>query len=111
YYPEDTENPLDFDYQGKIVDFPKDKLLYGTRDEAIVDFGKNLKAVPGQDYGVYRVYHKVFHPDSKEILGVLIKKVGRIRLTDDVQEYTAQGVILSAFSPLEKGDMVRRIEP
>jgi len=109
YYPEDEENPIDFDYDGKIIDFVANKQIHGTGDKCILNLGRINKIKKDDYYSVYRIMRDVIDPDTGETLGVLIKRIGRLKITPDIKENSSIAVIVSSMFPLEVGDFVRKI--
>ena len=62
-----------------------------------------------ESFDVYRTQKKIHNPETKEIMGVLIKKVGRVTVTDDLQEKSSIATINSSAGSIQIGDFVRTI--
>ena len=75
YYP-DEEEPLDFDYAGKIVSFTEKQVIHAQYAKVVIDIGSADGVKKGDIFYIYRASKKIIHPETKAIVGVLLKKMG-----------------------------------
>jgi len=65
----------------------------------------NLGAKLGDVFNIYRPGRKVIHPETKEIIGVVIKKIGQCKIVDNVETESSIAIILTSSVALKKGDL------
>lgn len=103
------EDPIDFKYAGKIIAFTGENAMNSQRAKLIIDIGKGDDVKKNMQFDVYRMDKKVHHPETKEIVGILIKKIGKITVSDDIEETSSIAQIDHSQTPLQIGDYVRAI--
>ena len=110
-YYRDMNPPFDFKYDGEIIDFvDKDIILQTQHSKIIIDVGTNLGVKLGDVFNIYRPGRKVIHPETKEIIGVVIKKIGQCKIVDNVETESSIAIILTSSVALKKGDLVKKAE-
>ncbi len=106
-YNERSAQPLDFKYAGKISAFTKEVAMHAQRSKVILDIGQNA-GVKGKDvFDIYRASKKIYHPETKRIMGVLIRRVGKLTVTDNIQTDSCIGTINHSKGSIQIGDFVR----
>ncbi|MCD6311740.1 MAG: LysM peptidoglycan-binding domain-containing protein [Elusimicrobia bacterium] len=106
-YRENAAQPLDFKYAGKISAFTEEVALHAQRSKVILDIGK-IDGVKEKDvFDIYRASKKIYHPETKKIMGVLIRRVGKLTVTDNIQDNSCISTINHSKGSVKIGDFVR----
>jgi len=107
YYSGEKE-PIDFKYSGKIVGFTEEQILHAQFSKIILDIGKSDGIKKGDNFDIYRPGRKIYHPDTNEIVGILLKKVGSVSVTDDIQDISSVASVRYAVASLTINDFARK---
>ncbi|MEA2081651.1 MAG: LysM peptidoglycan-binding domain-containing protein [Elusimicrobiota bacterium] len=106
-YREHAAQPLDFKYSGKISAFTEEVALHAQRSKVIVDVGSE-DGVKGNDvFDIYRASKKIYHPETKKIMGVLIRRIGQLTITDNIQKDSCIGTINHSKNSVQIGDFIK----
>ena len=73
-------------------------------DEIVVSLGAE-QTDPGLRYQLFRVRHRVEHPETGEMMGYFIEILGQARVTEVYSE-SSVATVTDAFSEIEAGDRV-----
>jgi hypothetical protein len=73
--------------------------------EIYLNAGSNMNLKAGDTFDVFRAGKQLKDPDTGQVLGVIEKKIGRLRV-DQVQEKIAVGSMTEGEAP-QHGDIVR----
>ncbi|MFH1352215.1 MAG: LysM peptidoglycan-binding domain-containing protein [bacterium] len=107
YYSGEKE-PIDFKYSGKIAGFTEEQILHAQFSKVILDVGKSDGIKNGDNFDIYRTGRKIYHPDTNEIIGILIKRVGSVSVTDDIQDISSVASVRAAVGTLAINDFARK---
>ncbi|MBA3065210.1 LysM peptidoglycan-binding domain-containing protein [bacterium] len=106
-YKENSPQPLDFKYAGKISAFTEEIALHAQRSKVILDIGKNAGVKDKDTFDIYRASKKIYHPETKKLMGVLIRRFGRLTVSDDIQNNSCIATINYSKGSVQIGDFVR----
>lgn len=106
-YNERAAVPLDFKYAGKIAAFAEEIAIVAQRSKVVLDTGKKDGVKPNDKFDIYRASKKIHHPETKRLMGVLIRRMGTLTVTDDIQENSSIATINYTSKPVQIGDFVR----
>ena len=98
--------PVDFTFSATVVDFKVKKKLQAQADYLFIDLGKEDKIKENQRLYIYRKGRSVTHPYTDELLGEIYTKIGEIRVTGDIEDYSSTAKIVYSYVSIEKGDML-----
>jgi curli biogenesis system outer membrane secretion channel CsgG len=76
--------------------------------EIYLNAGSNMNLKVGDTFDVFRAGKQLKDPDTGQVLGVIEKRVGRLRV-DQVQEKIAIGTMTEGEAP-QRGDIVRPVQ-
>ncbi|MFH1958371.1 MAG: LysM peptidoglycan-binding domain-containing protein [bacterium] len=107
-YYKTERDPIDFKYSGKIAGFTDERILHAQFSKVILDVGKSDGIKKGDNFDIYRPGRKIYHPDTNEIVGILIKRVGSVSVTDDIQDISSVASVRAAVSSLAINDFARK---
>jgi hypothetical protein len=106
-YNEKAPVPLDFEYAGKVSAFADDIAIHAQRAKVVLDTGKKDGVKSNDKFDIYRASRKIHHPETKKIMGVLIRRLGTLTVTDDIQDNSCVATINHTKEPVKIGDFVR----
>lgn len=111
-YEEDTFiAPLDWEYDGTIIKAKEKKILLSAySDFVFIDCGKDKNVVAGTKFTIYRRGKVVKHPRTRKVLGIMIKKIGVLKVGQDIQDNSATAQIVNSREPIKIGDLIK-IQP
>jgi hypothetical protein len=95
----------DFRIDAKIVGNEYKKDLVSEGDLVFLNAGLDVVA-PGMEGTIYRKLGKVKDKKTREILGIQLKRVGTLVITDQVSEKACTARITMSDDPIENGDLV-----
>ncbi|MEW6556136.1 MAG: LysM domain-containing protein [Elusimicrobiota bacterium] len=97
-----------WEFDGYVSGEKDRKIIIGQSDIVFLDLGKkqNVKAL--DRYTIYRKDRSIIHPETNENLGNLIRKIGVLEITTDVQSETCTGRVIMAREPVMVGDMIKK---
>ncbi len=98
--------PETFTFDGSIVDFRDRKQMYAHHDYCFIDLGRLDGVREGYKFNIYRTDRRVPHPQTGRLLGTLMKKVGELRVTSDVEDRSSTALITMSHTLIEKGDLL-----
>ncbi|MBI3292865.1 MAG: hypothetical protein HYZ73_08690 [Elusimicrobia bacterium] len=103
----------DESFDGVIAGNFDGQLLTAQGHLVAIDRGQKDGLLPKTRYAVYRLQKHLSHPLSGAHLGRMLKQVGLIEVTPEVQATTAVARIVRSAEPLEPGDLLRlvKVEP
>lgn len=107
YYKGESD-PIDFKYSGKIVGFTEKQIMHAQFSKVVLDIGKSDGIKHGDNFDIYRPGRRIYHPDTDEIVGILMKRVGTVSISDDIQEISSVALVNYAVGSLTIGDFVRK---
>jgi len=108
-YYADMEKPVDFKYAGKITAFTEKEVIHSQFSKVILDIGASDGVKLNDKFDVYRAERQIQNPETREIMGVLIKKIGQVVVTDDIQGKSSIATIKSSKGSIQIGDYTRRV--
>jgi len=97
-----------WEFDGYVSGEKDRKIIIGQGDIVFLDLGKKQNIKPLDRYTVYRKDRKIVHPESDEDLGNLIRKIGVLEISTDIQSNTCTGRIIMAREPVLVGDMIKK---
>jgi len=100
--------PLDWQADGIIVSAKDKNLLISAGDSVFINIGSS-RIRPGMKCMVYRRKRKFKDPETHELLGFEMARVGKLEITTDVGEKTATAKVILSYDPIEIGDAVKII--
>ncbi|MDO9514016.1 MAG: LysM peptidoglycan-binding domain-containing protein [Elusimicrobiota bacterium] len=106
-YNENATVPLDFKYAGKISAFTENIAIHAQRSKVIIDAGKKDGIKAKDTFDIYRASKKIYHPETKKIMGVLIRRIGILTVSDDIQDKSCIATVKYSKGPVQIGDFVR----
>jgi len=106
-YNERAAVPLDFKYAGKISAFTDNVAIHAQRAKVVLDTGKKDGVKASDKFDIYRASKKIHHPETKKIMGVLIRRLGTLTVSDDIQDNSCIATINYTKEPVKLGDFVR----
>jgi hypothetical protein len=74
-------------------------------DVMVVKLPKESEAQAGQIYGVYRQIEKVRHPETNDVLGVQMRKVGEVKL-QEIGRKRSYVEVLQFMEPVDENDLL-----
>jgi hypothetical protein len=96
--------------EATIIGSPETRISLSPFDAVFIDRGDKDGLTVGQEFRVVRPTKEIFHPDTLESLGWLIRVVGLIKI-DCLQEETATATIVSSIDVVKIGDRVEPYDP
>ncbi|MFC2091403.1 hypothetical protein ACFLTD_01355, partial [Elusimicrobiota bacterium] len=96
----------DFDFAGSVIDFKEQKTLYAQDDFVFIDMGRVDGLKEGRRMNIYRMGQYVVHPYSGEFIGNVVKKIGELQVTKDIEEDSATAIIVYCDREIEVGDLL-----
>jgi hypothetical protein len=100
--------PLDWQADGVIVAAKDKNLLISAGDSVFINIGAS-RVRPGMQCMVYRRKRKFKDPETHELLGFEMARVGKLEITTDVGEKAATAKVILSYDPIEIGDAVKII--
>lgn len=99
----------DWEFDGYITGQRELKNIIAEGDLVFLDIGRKQGAAQLDQYNVFRKDREMFHPETGEFMGHLIRKVGILQITQDISEQHCTARVLRSREPLQVGDFVKRI--
>ena len=93
-----------------IIGSPETRISLSPFDTVFIDRGDQDGLTVGQEFRVVRPTKEIFHPETLESLGWLIRVVGLIKV-DCLQEETATATMISSIAVVRIGDRVEPYDP
>lgn len=97
-----------WEFDGYVSGEKDRKIIIGQGDTVFLDLGKKQNIKPLDRYTVYRKDRKIVHPETDENLGNLIRKIGVLEISTDIQANTCTGRVIMAREPVLVGDMIKK---
>lgn len=97
-----------FKESGKIRYSREEKELLGQYDEIYMEFYIPKKIKKGEEFTVYRVEGKVFHPVTGELVGYKVKHIGISKVLGSDKRFV-KGLLFATYEEIERGDLVTDI--
>lgn len=97
-----------WEFDGYVSGEKDRKIIIGQGDTVFLDLGKKQNIKPLDRYTVYRKDRKIVHPETDEDLGNLIRKIGVLEISTDIQNNTCTGRVIMAREPVLVGDMIKK---
>ncbi|MFA5779284.1 MAG: LysM peptidoglycan-binding domain-containing protein [Elusimicrobiota bacterium] len=97
-----------WEFDGYVSGEKDRKIIIGQGDTVFLDLGKKQNIKPLDRYTVYRKDRKIVHPETDENLGNLIRKIGVLEISTDIQNNTCTGRVIMAREPVLVGDMIKK---
>ncbi|MDO8734100.1 MAG: LysM peptidoglycan-binding domain-containing protein, partial [Elusimicrobiota bacterium] len=85
-----------WEFDGYVSGEKDRKIIIGQGDTVFLDLGKKQNIKPLDRYTVYRRDRKIVHPETDENLGNLIRKIGVLEISTDIQNNTCTGRVIMA---------------
>ncbi len=98
--------PENFSFDGSIVEFRDKKQMYAHHDYCFIDLGRLDGVSEGYKFNIYRPDRRVSHPQTGRVLGTLMKKVGELTVTSDVEDRSSTALITMSHTLIEKNDLL-----
>jgi hypothetical protein len=98
----------------------EEKIMLSSGDQAYLSFSKDRPLRAGERYTVFvaDTEHPVRNPQTKEILGYLVRIYGDVVVDQVADQKSARGTLVDLMDPVERGYMIspvvrqfRRVEP
>lgn len=86
------------------------RMLLGLRDTLYLKLDRPTNVAVGDLFTVYRPVRKVFHPLTKEYLGLVTIRVAVVKVTDVHPTLTTAETVVS-YGPIVPGDLIMRFVP
>lgn len=102
---------VSWEYDGFIVGERDKKTIMGQGDIVFLDIGRKQRVVAFDRFTIYRREKEIVHPDTNEPLGFMLRKVGVVEVTSDIQDNTASARVVMTHEPIAIGDFVKRQPP
>ncbi|MDA7857984.1 LysM peptidoglycan-binding domain-containing protein [bacterium] len=99
--------PPEVEFDGCITGLKDEKLsmpAYGNL--VFIDLGKDRGVKPKSRYGIYRKGREIVHPETGEYLGIIVRKIGLLQVTEDIEDYDSTALIINAKEPIKVGDNI-----
>ncbi len=96
--------PYDFEFSAIIIGFTVNKYFQAQGDSVFIDIGREDGIKENQRLSIYRRGHSVIHPHTKENLGNVYEKIGVLRVTSDIEEYTSTAIVIYSDRHIKKED-------
>jgi ribosomal protein L24 len=96
----------DWSVDGKIVGDKEKKLIISAGDTVYVNIGSD-KINKGDVCSVFRKISKIKDPDSGKFLGVEVRRIGKIEITDTSTSKSSSAKVLISYEPINIGDDVK----
>jgi nucleoid-associated protein YgaU len=100
--------PRSWEIDGLVIGDKDKKLMISDGDTVYVNLGED-RVKPGLQCMVYRKKDKVKDPYTREMVGYEVHRVGRIEITRDVGRDVSSAKVVTAYEPIEVGDIVKII--
>ncbi|MFH1540588.1 MAG: LysM peptidoglycan-binding domain-containing protein [Elusimicrobiota bacterium] len=98
----------DWEFDGYISSEKDRKIIIGQGDIVFLDLGKEQNVKPFDKYTIYRNDRKIIHPKTDESLGDLVRKIGVLEISTDIQNNTCTAKIIMSREPILVGDMIKK---
>jgi len=92
----------DFDTAMKVIGGGDAQVMMSTLDTAYMSYEKEHPPVPGERLIVYAPTEKIRAIKGREVVGHVVQIMGEIEI-DSVAREAAEGTIVSALNPIERG--------
>ena len=96
--------PEDFSFDGSIIAFRDEKKMHAQGDYCFIDLGSADGIKEGMKFYVYRSGPAVTNPQTGFLEGFLTKKVGALRVTEDIEGHNSTAKIILSNELIKKGD-------
>ncbi|MCS7184393.1 MAG: LysM peptidoglycan-binding domain-containing protein [bacterium] len=100
----------DWEFDGYIIAFRDERILISEGDVVYVDIGWRQGVMPKSRFLVYKKGKDVFHPETKSLIGYVVKRVAVIEATSEVSEDVSSCKVVRLYEPIEVGDFVRLLK-
>lgn len=97
--------PPEWQADGIILSDQGKKLLISAGDSVYVNIGRD-RVRPGMQCMVYRRKGKFKDPETNEVLGAEMMRIGKLEMTTDVGEKASTAKVILSYDALEIGDEV-----
>ncbi|HBU69074.1 MAG TPA: hypothetical protein DEE98_01680 [Elusimicrobia bacterium] len=98
--------PVDWDADGHVTGEKEKKLLISTGDTVYLNLGSD-KVTAGTKCMVYRRLGRVRDQRNGDVLGVEIRRIAKIEVTDNIGETACTAKIVTMYDTVEIGDIVK----
>lgn len=97
-----------FKESGKIRYSREEKEFLGQYDEVYLEFYIPKKIKREEEFTVYRVEDKVFHPVTKKFMGYKVRHLGVVKVLGTEKRFV-KGLLFATYEEIERGDLVTDI--
>ncbi len=102
--------PEDFVFDGRVSGFTEHKEMPAFGDYCFINLGSRDGLSEGQKFNIYRPGRGVADPDTGELMGVMMKKVGALRVTGNIEERSATARITMSHNFIRERDLLLAFE-
>ncbi|MGM0441371.1 MAG: LysM peptidoglycan-binding domain-containing protein [Elusimicrobiota bacterium] len=95
--------PLGFVFDATVMGFENSNMLQAQGDHLFIDAGKNDGIKKDQQLHLYEQGREIYHPETGDLHGRIVRRVGTVRVTGDIEEETATARVVYTSLPIEKG--------
>lgn len=95
-------------YDGYISGEKGTKSYIGQGDVVFLDLGKGHNVKSLDRFTVFRKDRTMYHPKTQKMLGILMRKIGVVEVTTDIQEELCTGKIINSREPIVLGDIIKK---
>jgi hypothetical protein len=99
--------PEDWHYDGFVVGERMNKTLISMGDTIYLDIGSKDGVVPRLRCFVYRKVREIYHPTTGKFLGYVIRKVGLVEVTREIEEEMCAARVITSYEPIAVGYYIR----
>lgn len=93
--------PLDFKFDATVIGFEKSKALQAQGDYVFIDLGAKAGLEQGDQLHLYGNGRQIYHPKTGKLHGRVMKRIGTVRVTEDIEEETSTARIVYSALPVE----------
>ena len=97
-----------FKETGKIRYSREEKQFLGQYDEIYMEFYIPKKIKVGEEFTIYEVEGKVFHPITKKLMGYKVRHLGITKVLGAEQRFV-KSLLFTTYEEIERGDLVTDI--
>jgi len=101
---QDFIRPEAVDAAGYVLDSPDERINYGANDRIYMKFSTPVEE--GDAFDVFRTADPVNDPASGKTAGMLVRHLGRVRITARSGDII-EGIVIRAFEEISRGDRLK----
>ncbi|MBN1383566.1 MAG: LysM peptidoglycan-binding domain-containing protein [Elusimicrobia bacterium] len=95
-------------YDGYVSGEKNALTFIGQGNTVFLDVGKKQDVKSHDRFTVYRKDRVIYHPETGKKIGTLMRKIGVVEVTTDIQQETCTGRVLMSREPIVVGDMIKK---